>query len=275
MSIFSKTITKTAAALLTLVLIGAINLTLINTAKADGDVPGYATEATQNSLSSMNTGGASVFYYTDGQLYRIYCKPGNLTDIQLQDGESVTYVGVGDTVRWTLDKASSGKGATQQWHLYIKPLKEGLKTNLIINTDKHCYQMEIVSTDFYNPMIAWSYPQEDKAWYKNTPMERFLGNDNEAVKAPEDLNFKYSIASNGKYDWSPTTVYDNGKKTFIKLNPSVTNAELPALFIKDKDGLKLVNYRYKENCFIVDRLFDTAELRIGDSAVTITKDKNK
>ena len=44
-----------------------------------------------------------VFPYTEGALYQVYAKPGQVTDIALQEGEQLVGSGPvasGDTVRW-------------------------------------------------------------------------------------------------------------------------------------------------------------------------------
>ncbi|MGI9450602.1 MAG: TrbG/VirB9 family P-type conjugative transfer protein, partial [Geminicoccaceae bacterium] len=46
----------------------------------------------------------------------------------------------------------------------------------------------------------------------------------------------------------------------------------PPLFLKDEEGSgRLVNYRVKQNYYIVDRLFAQAELRLDDVVVRIDK----
>lgn len=58
------------------------------------------------------------------------------------------------------------------------------------------------------------------------------------------------------------------------MSPEMKNTEAPALFIKDGDDLNLVNYRVKGDYYVVDRLFDVAELRSGkDEKVIVKKDK--
>ena len=50
-------------------------------------------------------------------------------------------------------------------------------------------------------------------------------------------------------------------------------SEAPPLFITDGDDKigKLVNYRVKGEFYIVDRLFDFAELRLGEKDQTIVR----
>lgn len=49
------------------------------------------------------------------------------------------------------------------------------------------------------------------------------------------------------------------------------SGEAPALFVKEGKELMLVNYRVKNNYYIVDRLFDEAELRCGPKEVIVIK----
>ena len=55
-----------------------------------------------------------------------------------------------------------------------------------------------------------------------------------------------------------------GKKTYIKFEE--TSEKLPALFIKEKDSknLSFANYRQKNNLFIIDKIFDVAQLQISN-----------
>ena len=62
------------------------------------------------------------------------------------------------------------------------------------------------------------------------------------------------------------------KKNYIEfpLNLGTTNA--PPLFIIGQDNkADLVNYRVKGHFYIVDRLFDRAQLRVGEDPQTIVE----
>ncbi len=72
----------------------------------------------------------------------------------------------------------------------------------------------------------------------------------------------------------PLRVYDNGSQVFIQMDGKLQ--ETPALFVINGSGKQqLVNYRYVDNTFVVDRLFNKAVLTLdvgGDQEkVTITK----
>nr|WP_278741688.1 TrbG/VirB9 family P-type conjugative transfer protein [Acetobacter fabarum] len=66
-------------------------------------------------------------------------------------------------------------------------------------------------------------------------------------------------------DETPCRAFDDGHKVYIVFPSGIGQGELPPLFVLGADGgLKLVNYRVRQNWMIVDRLFAAAELRLSD-----------
>ena len=248
---------------------------------ATADAPYYGTAATKNYLvnpgpsqsvgytqDAINAQGDSTmtFAYSPTQLYKIYCKVGYLTDLQFKKGEKITYVGGGDTSKWMIDSTE----ADGTPHLYIKPIHENSTTNIIINTTKHSYQVIANSSDWYNPMVSWSYGIEEK--YANQLQQKKddqIYTDKLSISRPEDLNFQYEIK--GKSKWKPLRAFSDGQKTYIQFDRM--SKALPILFIKEanKKELSLVNYSIKDKFYIVDKVFEEAQLRLSDDdIVTIT-----
>lgn len=202
-----------------------------------------------------------VFVFRPGNIYKIYCRIGYLTDIELQKGEKLSFVGGGDTAAWMLE--SSTVDSTP--HLYIKPITDSA-TNIIINTDKHIYQLLVCASDWYNPIIKWSYGIEEQiqSQLKAAEDERTV-TDTLHVSSAENLNFDYRVI--GKARWKPVMVFDDGKKTYIKFKEM--SRTLPMLFIKEakRKQISLVNFRVKDNYYIVDRVFTEAQLKVSDDDV--------
>lgn len=239
-------------------------------------------EAINDSMQDANDANkaeaAVRFFYQDGGLYKIYCKEGFLTDIQLQPGEEITAIMGGDTSRWTIDRAQAGDGTgAMRWHVYIKPQRSGIETNIVIATNKRSYQIQAVSVNWFVPIVSWTYPQEEKmAIFRAKQKEQQLA-DNAILTAAssyDSLNFNYRI-KDGKKSWAPKMVYDDGVKTYIKMPDSIASNELPVLFVRSGKKLTMVNYRYKNGTFIVDRLFNEAELRVSQKdTVRIVKERS-
>ena len=206
-----------------------------------------------------------VFSYGPEQVYKIYCKIGYLTDIKFKDNEKITYVGGGDTAQWLIDHATVENTS----HLYVKPIANNISTNVIVNTDTgHIYQILLNSGDWFNPMVSWSYGNEDdiQKQIKQSMDNAYIEKDN--IK-PENISFNYKIKGNKNIDFMPTVVFNDKRKTYIKFKELDT---LPVLFIKDKDKkLILANYKTSNNTFIVETIFDEAILKSANEEVTITR----
>jgi Conjugal transfer protein len=56
----------------------------------------------------------------------------------------------------------------------------------------------------------------------------------------------------------------SGRQTFITFPETLGSTEAPPLFVLSETGeAQLVNWRKQGNVYVVDRLFDRAELRLG------------
>jgi P-type conjugative transfer protein TrbG len=205
--------------------------------------------------------------YADGALYQLYAAPGQVTDIALQEGEQLVGAGpvaAGDTVRWIIGDTISGVGATQRVHILVKPTRPDIATNLVINTDRRTYHIELRATpSTYMASLSWTYPQDQLiALRKATATSAAAAPvaDGIAVAA---LDFRYRIEG-ARVPWKPLRVFNDGRQTFVEFPASIAQDEMPPLFVLGgKGAAELVNYRVQGRFMIVDRLFDAAELRLG------------
>lgn len=99
--------------------------------------------------------------FAEGALYQVYTALGQVTDIALQEGEQLVGSGpvaAGDTVRWIIGDTTSGTGAQTRVHILVKPTRANLATNLVINTDRRTYHIELKSTaSTYMASLSWTY----------------------------------------------------------------------------------------------------------------------
>ena len=105
-----------------------------------------------------------VYPFSDGALYQVYAAPGEITDIALEPGEQLVGSGpvaAGDTVRWIIGDTESGAGPAKRVHILVKPTRPDLVTNLIINTDRRTYHLELRSDDkTYMAAVSWLYAED-------------------------------------------------------------------------------------------------------------------
>lgn len=209
-----------------------------------------------------------VYGFGEGALYQVYTAPGRVSDIALQAGERLAGTGpvaAGDTTRWVIGDTESGAGADRRVHILVKPTRSDLRTNLVINTDRRTYHLELrASSGAYMAAVSWRYPADEARVAAQLAEARRVAEAREqATASPVSLNFGYSIV--GRAVWRPIRVYDDGRQTFIEFPASVAQGDMPPLFVGSAGKrLELVNYRVLGRRMIVDRLFEAAELRMGD-----------
>lgn len=205
-----------------------------------------------------------VYAWTEGALYRLYTAPERVSEIALQPGETLISVAAGDTARWVIGDTTSGAGAARRTHILVKPSAVGLRTNLVITTDRRVYHVQLESTvRTAMASISWTYPQ-DELLALRTGEAVALDQPVAAGVAVEALNFGYSIEGDDP-PWRPVRAFDDGSQVFIEFPASLAQGEAPPLFVRGEGGrTELVNYRLRGRYYVVDRLFEAAELRLGE-----------
>ncbi|MBR2216050.1 MAG: TrbG/VirB9 family P-type conjugative transfer protein, partial [Selenomonadaceae bacterium] len=221
---------------------------------------------TQDAINSQGN-STMIFSYAPNQLYKIYCRKGYLTDLAFKKGESIQFVGGGDTAGWMVSD-STVDGVP---HLYIKPVVDTGTTNLIVTTDKHSYQIILNTSDWYNPMVQWTYEVEDGETnlLRQKQNERITTGTTKAGHV-EDLDFNFEISGGSN---KPVMVFTDGEQTYIRFSKAV-NKKSP-LFVREagKKQMSLVSYRIKDNYFIVEKVFDMAQIRLAENDVITIKHK--
>ena len=111
--------------------------------------------------------------------------------------------------------------------------------------------------------LSWTYPQDQLIALKAAAEQARAAQPIASGLQIEQLHFNYAI-SGDQPDWRPLRAFDDGRQTFIEFPASLATGEAPPLFLVDaKGGASLVNYRLQGRFYVVDRLFESAELRLG------------
>ena len=221
--------------------------------------PASYVNDTQDAVNAQGN-ATMTFAYAPNQLYKIYCRRGYLTDLAFRKGETIQFVGGGDTAGWAVSSATVD-GIP---HLYIKPVVEVSTTNLIVTTNKRSYQLIVHSADWYNPMVSWTYATEDHQDMLRSEQK------NEAARTAavhatdvESLDFSYKVKGKNA-EYRPETVFSDGMRVYLKFN-KLPQRQVP-IFIQEKGSrmMTLVNYQQKDNYYIIDAPFERAQLRVSE-----------
>jgi P-type conjugative transfer protein TrbG len=226
----------------------------------------------ETNAPSPGPDGRVIYSYGAG-LPTIVCAPLRVCMIELQAGERV--VGephIGDSVRWNISPAMYGTGGQSTAVIILKPQTPGLDTNLLITTDRRAYYLRLISKpEEYVARVAFAYPEDDtRKWQEQLAEQQTLAKQEKhatevsaAIIAVEKVNFDYMIRG-GQEHIRPLRVFDDGAKTYIQMPSELQYREAPVLLVVGADGKEeMTNYRVKDQTYIVDRLFDRANLVLG------------
>ena len=215
-----------------------------------------------------------VMYAFGAGLPVLVCAPLRVCIIELQAGEKI--VGepqIGDAIRWNVSPGMYGDGDEATQMIVLKPQEAGLDTNLLISTDRRAYYVRLVSKpQEYVARVAFRYPEEENSqkWKQHLAEQKIQERETKrqaevipALITAKKLNFGYKVTG-GDEHLRPERVFDDGAKTYIQMKPEMQNREAPVLVVLGADGKgEMTNYRVRERTYIVDRLFDRAQLVLG------------
>lgn len=177
--------------------------------------------------------GLVTFAYGSG-IPTVVCALLELTDLAFEKGESILSVQLGDSVRWNIESAISGSANDSVEHLIVKPLEAGLKTSMLITTDRRTYHIRQKSTEAdFMPAVVFSYPNSLKL-----PSKKHYGDDSY-------LQYTSNYDSNEDHnDYSET---NSSLKNYSSVqNVSYEGNSRPALNVATtyNDSIQRRNYNY-------------------------------
>ncbi len=197
----------------------------------------------------------------------LICRPLTISQIELEAGEKLTQAPqIGDSVRWHIAPSKFGVGSEETICIMVKPVEANLETNLTIATDRRTYTIALISDEKkYTPKIGFNYPDTRMKLWKDLILKKQKEIDSNTIEGTGEnitsLDFNYHIKGFSKL--KPERVYSNGSTTIIDMGNKF-NQSMPTLLVVNESGSQgLVNYRMKDNKYIVDKVLDKAILFSG------------
>lgn len=229
----------------------------------------------------MGSNGLLEYPFGQGQP-ALTCAPLRACDIQLQPGEVINNVILGDKQRWLPAPATTGEGANAVQHVIVKPTEIGIETNMLVTTNRRTYEVTLKSAPHgYVSRIGWYYPADMvENWNGAAQLAARKAAEDEKRKVADMpiINFSqldldgYKIEGDKNLPWYPVRVFDDGVHVYIQMPGSIQSSDAPALVLFDRGGhSELVNYRVKQaeqggsqvTYYVVDKLFRRAGLILG------------
>lgn len=223
---------------------------------------------------------SSVRFVYGASLPIIVCAPLQVCDVELEPGERVRSVQVGDAIRWSVEPAVTGRAPNEIQHLIIKPSDVGIRTSVVVTTDRRTYRMKLTSDrDRYMASVSFSYPGDGESkWAGLAPQGSRDGRPSvddgtragsSRTSALRALSFNYELEGDNP-PWKPVRVYNDGLQTVIEMPFAMRQTEAPTLLVVRAEGglftddeVVQVNFHADGTKYIVDMVFDVADLISG------------
>ncbi len=224
-------------------------------------------------MASAADNRIKVLVYDEADVYTITTKYGYQTNIVFSPNEEIQTISIGDRSLWQILPSSN--------RIFIRPMDEGVTTNMTVLTNKHSYQFDLKSLaaddkEGNNIYVAkFSYPS---ARPKNTgmmpppvPAPPMAMAPPASVAAPMDTapqypNYNYTYS--GPDTLAPLQVFDNGKSTFIKYQ-TMPNP-LPETVVVDTNGQeRAVAHQAQDHLLIIDTVAGTLAIKHSEGTITV------
>lgn len=178
--------------------------------------------------------------YIPDQVVRIEATQGYQVTLQFGSDERIENVAVGNSGAWQVSANRRGD------LLFIKPVRDGVTTNLTVATDARTYTLEL-SPAFGD---ASSVPYMIRFRYPTSPEDALL--------AAGDLIGRYRLS--GARALRPSTIADDGVHTYIEW---AEDRALPAVYTIDRHGREtLVNGNMRGGLYVIDEVLPRLVFRI-------------
>lgn len=172
-----------------------------------------------------------VMDYRAGEVVPIHGVVGFQLSIELAPDEVVRTIALGDAGAW---QASADKAGNR---LFLKPLIEGVTTNMTVVTDVRTYAFELTGGDASGTVSPWTirfrYPASERSIALASP-------------AASGMIGRYRLT--GDRNLRPAAISDDGVRTFIDWPAEVV---LPATYIRDTGGRETLANGYMRGSFYV------------------------
>jgi type IV secretion system protein VirB9 len=227
-------------------------------------LPCAANALTVPKATSYDARMQEVTYNPDDAVL-VKVKAGTSTLIKLQDDEFITSdvagMGFGDPDAWDVSVRGN--------NIFIRPIAEQPDTNVTLVSNKRTYVFYLQSVNG-NPswMVRFNYPKKynsaSQTVFKKTPCQ-----------TDGELNANWNYQLQGREQFAPYEVWDDGRFTCFRFNPS---SDLPMIYRVAGDGSEMLVNKHLEsdaNIVVVQETSPMFRVRLGNKVVAVRSDTIK
>jgi type IV secretion system protein VirB9 len=223
-------------------------------------------ERTGQAAGVIGINGTLTYAYGESRP-TIHCAPLHLCVVQFINGEQITDLSIGDSVRWKV--AASRAGDTPV--VVIKPVAIDLETNITVLTDAgRVYYMTLKSDeDAYVPLVQFYNPLEliHKVATEARRKEAEVKAEQETKDAslgkidPATLDINYTCT--GEASFKPVRVFSGNGHVYLQMPGDMAFHDSPAIFDESSGNTQLINSRPVRGYVVLDGLPKKIKLVVG------------
>jgi type IV secretion system protein VirB9 len=232
-----------------------------------------------------------TFVFNENEVFKLVTEFGYQSNIELATDEDVVTMSVGDAVSFKVTPSGN--------RLFVKALRNSSHTNMTLVTTKRTYQFELSSVvesgrdiiyvmRFYYPspvdnlIVKSSVGMASQVPKKDVRIRQVSADDILGGIAPRRMsggsdvapsggkNMNYSMS--GDKSLAPTTLYDDGKSTYLKFNSAMQFT--PTVYVVSADGTESsVPVRNEGEYIVLTGVYPKLALRSGPAVTCIFNGK--
>lgn len=209
-----------------------------------------------------------VIAYSPHVVFKYVGYYGYQGSIELQEGEEIGTISMGDTTGWQIVPADH--------RIFLKPIEQDATTNMTLITNKRMYFFELHAEKAHSIddpglafIVKFIYP--DTEHQNNSSMHNPSFSLAPNLSRLENYNFKYAIS--GSSIIAPIKIFDDGRFTYFEFRDK--NAPVPAFFSVDDEGNEsIVNYQVSGEYIVVERVESRFTLRHGKEVTCVFNEES-
>jgi type IV secretory pathway VirB9-like protein len=218
-------------------------------------------------------GARTIYAYDENRIYEVRSAPFQFTVIQFEKDERILSTDVADKKEWLIDD-DRDSSEIDRHYITVKPTVANLDSGLWVVTSKRSYYLRLISGDTHMPIVSWDIPSSKP----KTPVKKKVSPKEASTRSqglkfdPEMYSSNYEVEEKD-YIWRPRRVFNDGKWTYIELDPKAKYQESPSLYLIHDGEVEFVQdisiEGEKKNYLVIHRLFEEAILKVRERTVKI------
>jgi type IV secretion system protein VirB9 len=232
-----------------------------------------ASEVVRGARAATITKGVAVRYPYGQSQPTLTCAPLHACALELQAGEEILGVALGDSERWITATLEGVRPL-----LVVKPTGWDLATNMVVSTNRRAYHVGLKAPKegasvSYDRVVGWWYPEEIVRVYSRLEQQQAADREVRAGATSETLAIPLEAIDQGRYSikgdrvsWRPEMVIDDGRRTFVRFPEGIGAKSAPALLVESDTGeAALANHRVLPGgrWWVIDGVFPALRFQQG------------